>query len=210
MRLLLHVNDQFLIKEIIQDELTIAADFIHTGFPRVAGHLWLSSVLFDEKNRPHSSHTHSHTFPCCVTSCRSLSCRLENCSKHPIVHRWGDRGLALCASVWTFRVYWFVNLRLQLGFRQRKRRCFVVSCSLGLGEKSQLFSEIMSDIVICGVIGESEDDLGVRVSKAIFGMLLGSGCLSLSPVVSEGVSFQGKSKENGNSNGLPTLDIEGV
>lgn len=94
----------------------------HRVPPWATGHLWLPSVFFVEKNRPQSSQENSQILPCFATSCRRRSCCLEKRSWHPRVQGNEERGLGLCASMCTFRVYWLVNLLSQPIMAQGNRR----------------------------------------------------------------------------------------
>lgn len=106
--------------------------------PCATGHLWLPSVFFVEKKRPQCSQENSQILPCFATSCRSRSCCRENFSEQPKVQGNVTRGLGLCASICTFRVYWLVKRLVQPRIRQGYRlRGLFWSQSLWFGDDSR-------------------------------------------------------------------------
>ena len=142
---------------LVEGKHTITLEFIQIVFCRASGHLWWPIVLAEEKNRQQSSQTHSHTRPCWVTSWRSRSCLREKCSLQPISHGYDVRSFALWDLVWTSRVYWFVNLRLQLGFGQRYRRGLKVPWSSALTKISWPSDGVISWNCGSAVLGDRED-----------------------------------------------------
>lgn len=109
--------------------------FTHRVPPCANGHLWLLNVFLVEKKRPQSSQENSQIFPCLATSWRRRSCWRENFSAQPRVQGNEERGLGLCASMWTFRVYWLVKRRWQPMIKHGKRRRW--SLSLRKGDESR-------------------------------------------------------------------------
>ena len=103
----------------------------HRVPPCANGHLWLLNVFLVEKKRPQSSQENSQILPCLATSWRRRSCCRENFSVQPRVQGNEERGLGLCASMCTLRVYWLVKRRSQPMIKHGKRRRWSVSLRMG-------------------------------------------------------------------------------
>jgi len=115
----------------------------HRVPPCANGHLWLLNVFLVEKKRPHSSQENSQILPCLATSCRRRSCCRENFSAQPRVQGNEERGLGLCASMCTLRVYWLVKRRSQPMIKHGKRRRWSVWVRKG-GDESREGKGLMS------------------------------------------------------------------
>ena len=130
----------------------------HRVPPFASGHLWLLNVFLVEKKRPQSSQENSQILPCLATSWRRRSCCRENFSEQPRVQGNEERGLGLCASMCTLRVYWLVKRRSQPMIKHGKRRRWSVSVRKGRGDvprEGEIFMSVGSRLEHEGV---GEDD----------------------------------------------------
>jgi len=117
----------------------------HRVPPCANGHLWLPKVFLVEKKRPHSWQENSQILPCLATSWRRRSCCRENFSAQPRVQGNEERGLGLCASMCTLRVYWLVKRRSQPMIKHgKRRRCCCWWLSPRKGDESREGEDFMS------------------------------------------------------------------
>lgn len=131
-------KEKKMVKKVVVKWSIVTFQLFTHRVPCATGHLWLPSVFLVEKKRPQCSQENSQIFPCFATSCRSRSCCRENFSEQPKVQGNVTRGLGLCASMCTFRVYWLVKRLMQPRIRQGYRlRGLFWSLSLWFGDDSR-------------------------------------------------------------------------